>query len=572
MDLRACTEGAALEEGDARAGGGLREMQGQVGALGQGRVVDALGGQAGPHDVAVLRLGQHVGGRAHRPEHVVARVRQGRGAHEARVGGDRQGGRSQGAQHGGSRGRQGVVLDGEPVGGSVLTGRLGQAHVQVASRDLDGVGEQGRGRGRDFPATVTGRGAGVWSGRGRRFGLLGGGGSVAQVEHGGEADVLSDGDVGGVGDGHDGVGERVGAQDDAHVHGVGLAHAEVLLLRVHAARSEGALHGAPGAEVVLGLEEFDLVGGAQGRVCRAHGGRVLVGRAGNEVVGDVDAARGDGQVVGVPHGRGIRVGGAEDCVASANRHGLGVLLGVLGGLGDPACRGGVSGDVDRLDRGCVGAQELGDGRAAAFDDGLGQEVAVDGDPCAPAIGGDARVDRDVGEVVVAGVGALRVVRQGERRGGGVAVRALGAGGVVGGLDVLDGAVGWVRSADLPDQRGDRRGVDGAPVGAARGHLVVSDVAAGLREGRVQVRVAGVVDAAVGGVMAGEEAVDAISVVDEHLHATRTIDADEVERVGLALELVGVADLSGAQARPDGRVAGAGVLGRGVQDGALGAEE
>ena len=250
-------------------------------------------------------------------------------------------------------------------------------------------------------------------------------------------------------------------------------------------------------------------------------------------------------MVGVPHGRGIRVGWAEDRVASANRHGLGVLLRVLGGLGDPACRGGVSGDVDRLDRGCVGAQELGDGRAAAFDDGLGQEVAVDGDPCAPAIGGDARVDRDVGEVVVAGVGALRVVRQGERRGGGVAVRALGAGGVVGGLDVLDGAVGGVRAADLPDQRGDRRGVDGAPVGAARGHLVVSDVAAGLREGRVQVRVAGVVDAAVGGVMAGEEAVDAISVVDEHLHATRTIDADEVERVGLALELVGVADLAGA---------------------------
>ena len=245
---------------------------------------------------------------------------------------------------------------------------------------------------------------------------------------------------------------------------------------------------------------------------------------------------------------------------------------VLGGLGDPACRGGVSGDVDRLDRGCVGAQELGDGRAAAFDDGLGQEVAVDGDPCAPAIGGDARVDRDVGEVVVAGVGALRVVRQGERRGGGVAVRALGAGGVVGGLDVLDGAVGGVRAADLPDQRGDRRGVDGAPVGAARGHLVVRDVAAGLREGRVQVRVAGVVDAAVGGVMAGEEAVDAVSVVDEHLHAARAVNADEVEGVGLTLELVGVADLAGAQARPDGRVAGAGVLGRGVQDGAFGAQE
>ena len=73
-------------------------------------------------------------------------------------------------------------------------------------------------------------------------------------------------------------------------------------------------------------------------------------------------------------------------------------------------------------------------------------------------------------------------------------------------------------------------------------------------------------------MAGEEAVDAFAVVDEHLHATRTIDADQVEGVGLALELVGVADLAGAQASPDGRVAGAGVLGSGVQDGALGAEE
>ena len=73
-------------------------------------------------------------------------------------------------------------------------------------------------------------------------------------------------------------------------------------------------------------------------------------------------------------------------------------------------------------------------------------------------------------------------------------------------------------------------------------------------------------------MAGEEAVDAVSVVDEHLHAPRAIDADEVEGVGLTLELVGVADLAGAQASPDGRVAGAGVLGRGVQDGALGAEE
>ena len=199
---------------------------------------------------------------------------------------------------------------------SALTGRLGQAHVQVASRDLDGVGEQGRGRvRRRVVSAVIGR----RSRRGRRvrsrFRLLGGGDAVAHLEHGGEADVLPDGDVRGVGDGHDSVGEGVGAQDDAHVHGVGLAHAKVLLLRVHAARSEGTLHGAPGAEVVLGFEEFDLVGGAQSRVCRAHGGRVLVGRTGNEVVGDVDAARGDGQVVGVPHGRRIRVGGAEDRVA-----------------------------------------------------------------------------------------------------------------------------------------------------------------------------------------------------------------------------------------------------------------
>ena len=296
--------------------------------------------------------------------------------------------------------------------------------------------------------------------------------------------MLSDGDIGGVGDGHDGVGQRVGAQGDAHVHGVGLAHAEVLRLRIHAARSECALHGAPGAEVVLGLEEFDLVGGAQSRVCRAHGGRVLVGRTGNEVVGDVDAARGHGQAVGVPHGRGIRVGGAEDRVASANRHWLGVLLRVLGGLGDPAGGGGVAGDVDRLDSRRVRAEQLGDGRAAAFDDGLGQEVAVDGDPCAPAIGGDARVERDVSEVVVAGVFTLSVVGQGERGCGGVAVGALGSCRVVGRDDVLDGAVGGVRAADLPDQRGDRRGVDGTPVGAARGHLVVRDVAAGLREGRV----------------------------------------------------------------------------------------
>ena len=167
---------------------------------------------------------------------------------------------------------------------------------------------------------------------------------------------------------------------------------------------------------------------------------------------------------------------------------------------------------------------------------------------------------------------LGVVGQGQRRVGSVAIGALRARRVVGGLDVLDGAVGGVCAADLPDQRRDRRGVDGAPVGAARGHLVVRDVAAGLREGRVQVRVARVVDAAVGGVVAGEEAVDAVAVVDEHFHAARAVNADEVKRVGLALELVGVSDFTGTEARPDGRVTGSGVLGRGVQDGALGTQE
>ena len=44
VDLRARTEGASLEECYSRALGGLRQMQGQVSALGQGSVVDALGG------------------------------------------------------------------------------------------------------------------------------------------------------------------------------------------------------------------------------------------------------------------------------------------------------------------------------------------------------------------------------------------------------------------------------------------------------------------------------------------------------------------------------------------------
>ena len=86
------------------------------------------------------------------------------------------------------------------------------------------------------------------------------------------------------------------------------------------------------------------------------------------------------------------------------------------------------------------------------------------------------------------------------------------------------------------------------------------------------RVTRVVDAAVGRVVAGEETVDAVAVVDEHLHSTRAVNADEVERVGLALELVGVADLAGTQARPDGGIARSGVLGGRVQDGPLGAEE
>ena len=277
-------------------------------------------------------------------------------------------------------------------------------------------------------------------------------------------------------------------------------------------------------------------------------------------------------MVGVPHGGRIRVGGAEDRVGGADGDGLGVLLGVLNGLGDPACRGGVAGDVDGLHGRGVGAEQLGNGRTASFDGNFGQEVAVDGDPRAPRIGGDARVERDVGQVVVAGVLALGVMGDGQRRGGCVAVGALRARGVVGGFDVLDGSVGGVRAADLPDQRGDRRGVDSGAVGAARGHLVVRNVAAGLREGRVQVRVARVVDAAVRGVMAGEEAVDAVAIVDEHLHAARTVDADEVERVGLAFEFVSVADLARAEARPDGRITGSGVLGRGVQDGPLGPEE
>ena len=573
VDLRACTEGAALEERDARALGGLREVQGEVGAVGQRRVVDALGGQAGPHDVAVLRLGQHVGGGAHRAKHVVARVGQGRGAHEACVGGDREGRGADGAQHGGARVGQGVILDGQAVGEAALAARLGEAYVQVSARDLHGVAQQGRGGGRGCVVSAV---IGGGSRRGRRvrsgFRLFGGGDAVTHLQHGGEANVRSDGDVGGVSDGHDRVRERVGTQRDPHVHGVGLAHAEVLRLCVHAASAQGAFHGAPGAEIPLGFEELDLVGGAQVRVVGAHRGGVLIGRAGDEVVGDVDAARGDRQVVGVPHGCGVRVGGAEDRVGATDGDGLSVLLGVLNGLGDPACRGGVAGDIDRLDGASIGSKQLGDGRTATFNGNLGEEVAVDGDPHASRIGGDTRIERDVGQVVVAGVLTLGVMRQGERRGRCVAIGTLRARRIVGGHDVLDGALGGVRTANLPDQRGDRRGVDSCAVGAASGHLVVRDVATRLREGRVQVGVARVVDASVRGVMTGEEAVDAVTIVDEHLHAARAVNTDEVERVGLTLELVGVSDFAGAEARPDGRVTGAGILGRSVQDGTFGAQE
>ena len=382
----------------------------------------------------------------------------------------------------------------------------------------------------------------------------------------------ADRDIGGFSDGHDRVRKRVRAQGDAHEHGVGLADTQVLGLHVHAARTEGAFHGAPGAEIPLGFEELNLVGGPQGRVVGAHRGGVLIGRAGDEVVGDLDAARGNRQVVGVPHGSRVRVGGTEDRVGATDGNGLGVLLGVLNGLRDPASRGGVAGNVDRLDGRSIGAEQLRDGRTATLDGDLGEEVAVDGDPRATRVGGDTGVDRDVGQVVVAWVLALAVVRHGEGRGGGVSVGALGARPVIGGHDVLDRAVGGIRAADLPDQRRDRRGVYGSAIGAARGHLVVRDVAARLREGRVQVRVARVVDAAVGGVVAGEEAVHAVAVVNEHLHAARAVDADEVERVGLAFELVGVADFAGAEACPDGRVTGAGVLGGSVQDGALGTQE
>ena len=457
VDLRARTESAALEECNASALGCLREVQGQVRAIGQCRVVNALGGQTGPHDVAVLRFGQHVGCGTNRSEHVVARVGQGRGAHEARVRCDRESRRANGAHDGGTRVGQGVILDGQAVGESALAARLGEAHIQVSARDLHGIAQQGRGRVRGCVVSAV---IGGGSRRGcrirGRFGLFGGGDAIAHLEHGGEADVGADRDVGGISDGHDRVGEGVGSQGDADVHGVGLAHTEVLRLHVHAARTQGAFHGAPGAEIPLGLEELDLVGGAQGRVVGANSGGVLVRRTGDQIVGDVDAARGDRQVIGVPHGGGIRVRGAEDRVGAADGDGFGVLLRVLDGLRDPARRGGVTGNVDRLNGRSIGAKQLGDRRSATFNGSLGEEVAVDGDPRAARVGGDTRVERDVGQVVVAGVLTLAVVGHGEGRGGGVSIGALGARPVIRGHDVLDRAVGGVRAADLPDQRSDRR--------------------------------------------------------------------------------------------------------------------
>ena len=86
------------------------------------------------------------------------------------------------------------------------------------------------------------------------------------------------------------------------------------------------------------------------------------------------------------------------------------------------------------------------------------------------------------------------------------------------------------------------------------------------------RVARIVDASVRGVVTGEESVHAVAIVDEHLHATRAVDADEVEGVGLTLELVGVSDFTGTKARPDGRISGARVLGSSVQNGTLGTQE
>ena len=547
-------------------------MQGEVGTVGEGGVVDPLRGQARPDDVAVLGFGKHVGRATNRTEDVVTGIRQGRGPHEARVGSHGQGRRGQGAQHRGARGGQGVVLDRQPVrraGGGVL---LGQAHIQVASRDFNRISEEGRGGRRVGSSAIIGTGRRVGCGRRVWGGLLRGGSAGTHAKRGGQTHVLADRDVGGLGNRHDGVGQRVGTDRDAHVHGLTLAHPQVLRLRVHASRTQRPLHGAPGAEVILGLEELDLVGRPQARVGGSHGRGVLVGRARFEIVGDINAARRQRQAVGIPHGSGIGVGGAEELLARSHRDRFLVPLRVLGGLGDPSGRGGILGNVDRLDRGGIGPEQFGDSGTARLDRYLGEEVAVDGDPRATGVGGHARVDGDVGEMVVARMLSLRVRSERQRGNGRLAVPALGACGVVGAHDVLDGALGGVGASNLPDERGEGRGVDRLPVGATRRHLVGRNVAARLRKRGVEMRMARVVHAAVAGIVAREETIDAVSVVDEHLHASRAIDAHEVKSVGVAFKLVGVTDLTSSQARPDGRVSGSGILRRGVEDASLRSEE
>ena len=364
----------------------------------------------------------------------------------------------------------------------------------------------------------------------------------------------------------------MGTDRDAHVHGLALAHPQVLSLRVHASRTQRPLHGAPGAEVILGLEELDLIGRAQARVGSSHGRGVLVGRARFEIVGDINAARRQRQAVGIPHGSGIGVGGAEELLARSHRDRFLIPLRVLGGLGDPSGRGGILGNVDRLDRGGIGPEQFGDSGTARLDRHLCEEVAVNGDPRATGVGGHARVDGDVGEMVVARMLSLRVRGERQRGNGSLAVPTLGACGVVGARDVLDGALGGVGASNLPDERGEGRGVDRLAVGAARRHLVGRNVAARLRKRGVEMRMARVVHAAIGGIVAREETIDAVAVVDEHLHASRAINTHEVKGVGVAFKLVGVADLTSSQTRPDGRVSRSGILRRGVENASLRSEE
>ena len=368
----------------------------------------------------------------------------------------------------------------------------------------------------------------------------------------------------------------MGAQGDPHVHGLVLADPQVLLLDVRAPGAQGALDGAPGREVALLLEELDLVGGAELRVAGADGHRVGLGPLcarvpdGDRAVHDVDRG-------GVPHGGGVGIVlGGDLRGAVGHRDGLLVTLGVCLGRGDPAGRRSrLVGDVDGLDARVGVAEELARRRRAPLDGQFREEVAVDGEPHASGVGGVARGEGHLGEVLVSGVLAPGVGGQGEGGPGVGAVRPLGARRAVGGAHVLDPPLLGVLSPDLPHEGGDGRGVERGPVGGPGCDHEVGRVAPGLGEGRVQVGVAGVVDAAVGGVVAGEEAVYGVPVVDEHLHAAGPVDVDEVEGVGPAVELVGGSPFGAgvrAQARPDGGVPGAGVLGRGVEDGALPAQE